>query len=137
MKQDLLIDLLLQRFEWVEEAFNKKLEKELDTHLSRTEIQFMSHLNDGKDRSSDMTKKLGITRQGVSLVVKQLESKNIIKLIQDPAKANAKLIKTTAHGRTFATRAIALFSEVELEIANKIGKKEFNYLKELLHKKWS
>lgn len=132
----ILLDLLIQRFEWIEKEFNSRLSVEEGVRLSRAQILFMSYLEDGRDRSSDMVHKLGITRQAVSLLVKELKSKGIIKLEPDPAKASAKLLRKTDYGTDFVNKALEIMATLEREIAESIGANRFSELRKILIADW-
>jgi len=132
----ILLDLLIRRFEWIEREFNSRLFEEKGVRLSRAQILFMSYLEDGHDRSSDMVEKLGITRQAVSLLVKELISKGIIKLEPDPAKASAKLLRKTDYGIGFVDKALEIMATLEHEVAESIGANRFAELRKTLMADW-
>lgn len=132
----ILLDLLIRRFEWIEKEFNSRLSMEEGVRLSRAQILFMSYLEDGRDRLSDMAQKLGVTRQAVSLLVKELISKGIIKLEPDPAKASAKLLRKTEYGVGFVNRALEIMTTLEREVAERIGAERFSALRQTLVTDW-
>jgi len=132
----ILLDLLIRRFEWIEKEFNSRLSVEQGVRLSKAQILFMSYLEDGRDRSSNMAQKLGITRQAVSLLVKELISKGIIKLEPDPAKASAKILRKTEYGADFVNKALEIMTTLEREVAENIGAKRFSELRKTLIADW-
>lgn len=132
----ILLDLLIQRFGWMEKQLNIRLMDEVGFRMSRGQIQFMSYLEDGQGRASSMSQKLGISRQAVSQIVKELEARGIIVQAPDPEKGSAKLLKATPYGRKFAGKAIGILMTIEREIEQSIGKKEFAALQRALAAEW-
>jgi|GEM_PF-1901088 len=133
----ILMDLLVGRFEWIEREFNAKLMECNGMRLSKAQLLFMSHLDDGKDRSTSMSEKLGVTRQAVSLLVKELEAKGIIKQIPDPRKASAKLLKKTDFGTRFVNQAMGLMEAIEKDVARNLGEQQFENMKKALAADWN
>ena len=132
----ILIDLLIQRFEWMEKEFNFRLSAQVSFRLTRAQLLFMSYLDDGQDHSSTMSQKLGLTRQAVSQIVKDLEDKGIIQQVRDPRKASAKILKTTAYGKRFVNNALETLAAIEQEIAEQIGKRRYASLLNALSADW-
>lgn len=132
----ILMDLLIGRFEWIEREFNARLAERRGEKMSKAQLLFMSYLDDGKDRSTTMSEKLGVTRQAVSLLVKELESKGIIEQVCDPQKASAKLLKKTAFGKRFVGEAMEIMAALEAEIAASVGNQQYENLKKTLAADW-
>lgn len=131
-----LIELLIRRYSWFIQEMNAALEASDQVKLTRAQIIFLFYLDDGKDRAQTMSEKLGLSRQAVSLTVRELEKEGIIKLMVDPQKRNAKLIKMTPRGRRSVEHAFEVLRRLERKIARKIGAANLASVKKLLQADW-
>jgi len=132
-----LIELLIRCYSWFVQELNAELEASNNVKLTRAQIIFLFYLEDGKDRAQTMSEKLGLSRQAVSLTVRELEKAGIISLQPDPQKRNAKLIKMTPKGRRSIEHAFAVLRQLETKIAKKFGAKKVADAKKLLQADWS
>ncbi|MEO0998041.1 MAG: MarR family transcriptional regulator, partial [Pseudomonadota bacterium] len=94
------------------------------------------YLDDGRDRAQTMSDKLGLSRQAVSLTVRELEKAGIIALQPDPAKKNARLIKMTPKGRQSVEHAFDVLRRLESRIARRVGAGRLADLKKVLQADW-
>ena len=131
-----LIELLIQSYSWFIRELNAAQENVDHVKLTRAQIIFLYYLEDGKDRAQTMSEKLGLSRQAVSLTVRELEREGIISLRQDPQKKNAKLIKMTAKGRHSVEHVFVALENLEAKIAKKIGAKNLAHVKKMLQADW-
>lgn len=131
-----LIELLIQCYSWFIGELNAAQEHGAHAKLTRAQIIFLFYLDDGKDRAQTMSEKLGLSRQAISLTVRELEKEGIISLLQDPQKKNAKLIKITPKGRRSMKHVFSVLRKIESKIARKIGAKNLFEIKKLLQADW-
>src|SRR4026208_371475 len=58
-------------------------------------------------RTTELARRARVTKQGMMLVVDDLESRGYVRRVPDPDDARAKAVKLTAHGRRTAGRPAA------------------------------
>ncbi len=131
-----LIELLIRNYSWFVKQLNAALAASNQANLTRAQIIFLFYLDDGNDKAQTMSEKLGLSRQSISLTVKELEKGGIIALIPDPEKKNAKRIKMTAKGKRSVERAFAILRDLESKIAKKVGARKLDEVKKLLQTEW-
>lgn len=131
-----LIELLIGCYSWFVRELNVALESSGDVKLTRAQIILLFYLEDGKDRAQTLSEKLGLSRQAVSLTVRELVREGIIRLIPDPTKKNAKLIRMTARGRRSVEHAFDVLRSLESRIAHKLGPGKLAEMKAMMQADW-
>jgi DNA-binding MarR family transcriptional regulator len=72
-------------------------------------------------RLTDLAERSGLTKQAVGEAVAELEQKDYVERVPDPADGRAKIIKLTPRGVDAALTGRRLFSEIESEWAERYG----------------
>ncbi len=127
-----LIELLIRSYSWFVQELNTTLETSGDDRLTRAQIITLFYLEDGKDHVQTLGTRMGLSRQAVSLTVRELEKEGILTMVTDPAKKSAKLITMTKQGRIAVQRAFKVLNQLEAKIARKHGKKNLADVKRFL-----
>jgi DNA-binding MarR family transcriptional regulator len=86
------------------------------------------HLNAEGVRGADLAKKLGVTKQAVSQLVTELEEWGVVEQVADPQDGRAKLVRLTKKGEQSLLHGLAVLSELETELTDKIGKRRMQDL---------
>lgn len=73
-----------------------------------------------------------VTKQALIEIVDSLEALGYVERVPDDADRRAKLIRLTAKGWDVHERAYAVVADVEAELAEAMGSREFEELKSLL-----
>ena len=89
-------------------------------------------INEGGSRLTELAESSGLTKQAVGEVVADLEQLGYVERAPDPADGRAKLIKLTELGGEARQRAVDIFSDIELEWAERYGAERLAALRELL-----
>lgn len=131
-----LIELLIRSYSWFVQELNTTLEASGGTKLTRAQIITLFYLQDGKDHVQTLGTRMGLSRQAVSLTVRELEKEGILTMVKDPAKKSAKLITMTKKGRVAVDRAFKLLRQLEARIAKKLGQKKLTEVKRFLQADW-
>ena len=113
--------LLLDGFRWVDAALLAGLEARLGIRLTSAQSQLFAEISLDGSRQADLARLLGVSRQAVNELVRSLEAAGMVELVPDPDSARSKLVKPTALGAESIEVALAIFADIERELAARIG----------------
>ncbi len=97
-------------------AAGDRLSKDLG--LTSARWQVMGALGDGPLTTSQVARRMGLTRQSVQRVVDLLRGEGLIALYENPDHRRAKLVRLTEEGQ----HRLARMSEIQAGWASRIGK---------------
>jgi DNA-binding MarR family transcriptional regulator len=83
-------------------------------------------------RAADMATQMGITRQSMGEIVRELVELGIVEMKPDPADRRAKLVTWTDHGLAVARAGYQHILDVEDHFARELGEDRFAWLRESL-----
>jgi DNA-binding MarR family transcriptional regulator len=83
-------------------------------------------------RLTDLAARARMTKQGMMLVVDDLESRGYVRRVADPADARAKIVRLTAHGRRAAAEARRAVQSLESRTRRQLGDLRYETLREVL-----
>lgn len=83
-------------------------------------------------RLTQLARRARMTKQGMMLVVDDLESRGYVRRAPDPDDARAKVVKLTAHGRRAATECRKAVQALEARTRRLVGERRFEALQEAL-----
>jgi DNA-binding MarR family transcriptional regulator len=83
-------------------------------------------------RVSDLAAQMGITRQSMGEIVRELVELGIVQMGPDPSDRRAKLVTWTEHGLDVARRGYQHILEVEDLFARELGQEQFTWLRDTL-----
>lgn len=104
--------------------------------LNPAEFAFLANLDCGETHASSVARRMGISRQAVYRITRELSARHLLGLVDDPEKGNQKIIAMTDAGKDFVMIARACLAEAEAEIAGKIGAENLNALQSALSAPW-
>ncbi len=131
-----LARLLLQQFRWFDDALRSRLADQGLAELTTAESLVFPYLDRDGTRPAELARRLGITRQSAQSLVKGLEAKGLVELIDDPDDGRAKKITLTAAGRESVPLALETFEQLENELSKRIGAKRVAQLRDALETDW-
>ena len=131
-----LARLLLQQFRWFDDALRSRLADRGLAELTTAESLVFPYLDRDGTRPAELARRLGITRQSAQSLVKGLEAKGLVELIDDPDDGRAKKITLTAAGRESVPLALETFEQLENELSKRIGAKRVAQLRDALEADW-
>ena len=76
-------------------------------------------------RLTDLARRSRMTKQGMMLVVDDLESRGYVRRVPDPEDARAKVVKLTAHGRRAAAECRRIVQAIETRTRRSLGERRF------------
>lgn len=136
MSDGFLMMDLMRAFYWLDEGLQAALEARGWGRFSRSKSFTLANLALGIQRPSDIARNLGISRQAVSAMLREMVAEGLVRLDPDPADGRA-LIVGFAHGSTaLRTDAQAALHELEARISARIGPEAFDALRRAVAADW-
>lgn len=83
-------------------------------------------------RMGDLAERARMTKQGMMLVVDELEERGYVRRVPDPDDARAKLVRLTARGRRYVSEARRSVTAVESRLRRDLGERRFDSLRAAL-----
>jgi DNA-binding MarR family transcriptional regulator len=83
-------------------------------------------------RLTELARRSRVTKQGMMLVVDDLESRGYVRRVPDPEDSRAKVVKLTAHGRRCAAEVRRAAQAIEGRTRRLIGDRRYETLRETL-----
>lgn len=84
--------------------------------------RLLPHIDIDGTRSTDLARKMGVTKQAVARMIRELEEEGLLFRDVDEADGRALLVKFTQTGFRYLTRMHALITEVEQDYERMVGK---------------
>ena len=129
---------LLEGFIW----FDQQLQDYLDQHnmptVNRTESMVMLLVGAGGiARPTDLAKKLGLARQTINSAIRNLESKRLVRMAEDPQDKRCKIVEPAIAGLEVHLTAMQGLALAEAGLAERIGDARLADLKDTLSDCWT
>ncbi len=83
-------------------------------------------------RLTELARRARMTKQGMMLLIDDLEGRGYVRRAPDPDDARAKVVKLTAHGRRAATETRRTVQALETRTRRSLGERRFEALREAL-----
>lgn len=104
--------------------------------VTRAHSRVFAHLDRGGTRSTELARRLGITRQGAHQTIQELVELGFLQLAPDPTSQRAKRIVLTPRGKRLVADAREIFKELEETLESRIGRKRAARLRRALESDW-
>jgi DNA-binding MarR family transcriptional regulator len=104
--------------------------------LTGAHLAFFAFLECGLTHASDVARRMGISRQAVYKVTRDLQRLGVLTLEEDPRDRRQKVIRMTARGEQVALDARASLVEIELRLEERLGADALAALREALLLDW-
>src|SRR5580765_5830117 len=79
-------------------------------------------------RLTDLARRARMTKQGMMLVVDELETRGYVRRVPDPDDARAKVVRLTARGRRYVAEARRAVAAVEARARRELGDRRYEAL---------
>lgn len=83
-------------------------------------------------RLTDLAHRARMSKQGMMLVVDDLEQRGYVRRVPDPEDARAKVVRLTARGRRFVAEARRAVAAVEARARRELGDRRYEALRDSL-----
>ena len=81
-------------------------------------------------RLTDLARRAGITKQGMMLVVDDLEQRGYVRRVPDTEDARAKVVRLTARGRRYVAEARRAMAALEARVRRELGERRYEALRD-------
>lgn len=102
------------------------------TSVSQSYISVLGNIDTEGTRLGTVSERVGTTRQAVSQLVKEIESKGYLERLPDPEDGRAVLVRHTSSGRGLLGAALEIMGEIEERYESIIGERRMQQLKRTL-----
>jgi len=103
--------------------------QKIDPRITSSHTTLIAHIDWEGTRITDLSSKIGITKQAVGQLVFELEKLGVLKRIPDPQDGRAKLIVFTNKGKEILINGLNILAGIEKEISKQIGKSSVSDIK--------
>jgi len=117
-----LYQLLDRAHQWFEAGLQESFQNGGVRSLRRADLKLIANLDCGTTYSSELARRLGVSRQAVAKLVGNLVKEGIVTLEPDPDARNTKLIVMTEKGKELIRYAVEALDAKEEELAKEIGR---------------
>ncbi len=129
--------LLLDKLNLIEElSFIEAQNQNFESNDIVTATRIVTMIQNGTFTSSELAKKLNISRQAIHKSITNLCEKGFLTLHNDETNKKNKNIHITDKGRQLLECRKGVMAGVENKVEEKLGKEDYAKLKELLKKDW-
>lgn len=80
-------------------------------------------------RLTELARRARISKQGMMLIVDDLEEAGFVRRVPDPGDARAKIVRLTAKGRRFVAEARRAMAAVEGRVRRELGDRRYESLR--------
>ena len=132
-----LKQLLLARSDWFAREIMRSVRRSNDfAFLTPAQSRLLAHMAGKPMSMAELARRLAISRQAVHKTVGELARRGILEVREDPARRNSKLVCYTETGRELNRAGARMIERVEDRIAQRIGSRGLETLKQLLAEDW-
>jgi len=128
--------LLTERAEWFERALASLAHLDGYGDLPQPVVQICRFVGKEPVRMSVLAEHLGVSRQRVAQVASEGCALGILALSDDPDDGRVKRVGFSEEGWEVVRMAVARMTQIENELARRIGKRNLEQLVELLGADW-
>jgi DNA-binding MarR family transcriptional regulator len=83
-------------------------------------------------RLTELARRARMTKQGMMLVVDDLEERGYVRRVPDPEDARAKVVRLTAKGRRYVAEARRVVAAIESRVRRDLGTRQYETLRDAL-----
>lgn len=136
MKQPLVMINLLSGVYWFDDALQAALRRHGWDIVTRAQSLLFANLATGEHSPSRLARNLGVTRQAISQMLSDLETRGLILMETDPNDRRARIVKFSEKSASLRDAARSVLVQLETELEKRLGRKVFAAMKEGLQTEW-
>ena len=129
---------LVKAMNWAHQNLQMEIEKSGAAPFNINQGIVLSNILLGINRPSDLAREMEISRQAVSIILKQLEGRGIIELIADPQHKLAKIVRMLPNDENEGILDVIHHARnvTEARLKKRIGAVKFKTLRAALGSSW-
>ncbi|MDP9082291.1 MAG: MarR family transcriptional regulator [Pseudomonadota bacterium] len=127
---------LLGAVYWFDEALQEQLSARGWTRLTRAQSLVLLNIAIGIQRASEIAKNIGVSRQAMSQMLAEMQTRELIAIEADPTDRRAQLVVFSGTSAAIRDDAVQILSALEAELSKRIGTRKFLGLREALAADW-
>ncbi|MBR7554998.1 MarR family winged helix-turn-helix transcriptional regulator [Allobacillus sp. GCM10007491] len=132
-----LLDLISERYLKLRKISEAQWNRHHELPISKSEWFILLRIYQEKETTvSFISKSVDITRQATHKFIKQLQEKGLVEVGEQENNRKEKRIQLTAFGKECYEKNEQLQANLEKEIAEHIGQKRLEQLKDILKMNW-
>jgi DNA-binding MarR family transcriptional regulator len=133
-----LLAQLVKAMNWVHHSMQNEIEGSGFGPYNISQAIVLCNIILGINRPSGIAREMGLSRQAVSLILKELEAEGVIELADDPHHKLAKVARIKIDDRTHGLQAVtgSAVAAVDDRLRAQIGKKKLEGMKAALDVNW-
>ena len=132
----LLMAQLLNRFMWFDGALQQNLDQRGWGGVRRLESMTMVYVHSGITRPTELARLIGVTRQSMNTALRELEEKQLVRLVPDPDDKRCKIVTFDPAGATMRAEALDVMEGLEALLNERLGEGAADKLAALLDADW-
>jgi len=135
---DYLFKDLLNAVYWFDESLQLHNQAAGYPAMSRSKSLIMLSIAEGMERPIQIAEKIGLTRQGVHLALKELEADGLVSIEDDPHDRRAKRVFFSEDDKRDGMRLFArdALRRIEDVLAQRVGQGNFETFRKVLQADW-
>ena len=127
---------LLNATYWCDDAFQINLEAMRFERTSRMESFVLINIAAGERRAIDIAKNLGVSRQTISMILKEFEERKWITTTEDPRDRRARIVRFSSSFARRARLCSQIVRGIVRELEQRLGKSAVDALRATLAADW-
>lgn len=113
---------------------NEKMREKGYAFVRTPHIRVLSQIATEGTELSEIIKRVGLSKQAVNKIIRQLEEHEIVSTRVSELDSRARVVHFTAKGKKFLQAGLAVIEDLEKEYLAVLGKNDFAHLKQSLAK---
>ena len=129
--------LLREGSRWFTDRLNEGAAAQGQPPLSAAVAVVLFHLDPRGSRPADVARSMGVSRQHVHAVIRELVDAGIAETTPDPLSRRDRLVVPTANGQVRRQSGIARMAALEAEVERAVGPGDLARLHDILTRMWN
>jgi len=131
-----LFQLINAAQSWFETGLMPYLHKHGGESLGYADLKLLANLDCGTTYASELSRRMGVSRQAVNKLIKNLVEARLVRLEAVPGKRNTKWIVITESGRKTIMDIVAELNRMESLLKGRVGAARIAELRAALEADW-
>lgn len=136
MNDHYLMMELMRAFYWFDEGLQSALRARGWPSISRSQSITLANIALGVRRPAELARNLGVSRQAVSKMLREMSERGLITVRPDPNDRRAALVEFSDQSAALRGDALEVLGQMEKTLGDRIGHRSVKSLRIALAKDW-